>query len=1303
MILRTITDDATGATKSIGLFGKTLEQLKKSFANIKQNGLFNSIFNTSSIDKNVIDTYNKAIIEATNNGATFAEKQQIMQTAMANTNRSTAQLIGATKGAIVETEALTLAQEQSTLAAKAQSIVLKTGSIAGNMLLFMAISKGISLAVTAIDDYIHRIDNLKEAAEEAKSAIDTIKSDFDSLTSTTNDVKERFAELAQGVENLGKVNQSRGALSTDDYDKFLDLSNQLAELFPQLTKGYDDNGNAILDLSGNVDTIVGSLDNLVSVQQKLANQEILEKMPDVWTGYTVDLDEYEDELNDAEKKVKSYQAALNKLLLDDDGKITVTNSSVHQSILEAAKKIGLDNEKVIGNSLSALYSVHNSYYGGSGKFKSAEWDFSSLTESQFDQLKNELGTLGAEYEDAVQLAKGKIEAANSEMSSYINTWLSTDAGARWNFSKMSSDMQNVVKDVLLNSDWISSIPDNVDADNWDDVSNWLQQEFLYAINKIDNEEIQTALVNAFNGEFTVEALQEVINQLLKAKGFDQNNPLIIYLQTKLDDKNALINSVKAKLKDGEDKGVSELSEEDLEIASEKIGVDDGILLSWDELIAKIEEYKASFEDADDSPTLLSVSSTIDQLNTQLKPAFDTLKSAYQDIFTDDGFDLNSIDILSTCDSIKSELDELDEIEGITIDYSSYEDFVKVLINSESTEQDVESAFNALATTIAAVGITGAEDLNILQSVLNNLGVENSELVAFQALTQNTEALKEAGLDLQNAEYDKIKAFAEETVTAENVSQALLDLYLAKLALSDEPITSTDDIQQLINIAEAAGVAEETIQRLKEIETTYASTTPLNGNYLSTEGVQAVIDERLHAAEDLSQILEELNNNSIGLDWAEHAKEDAKNYTSSFMSSFETELAKLSEKSFNIDGTLYFTMDTEDILGTIENIKSLADDIGAEIDFSDVHSVDDLNAKLEDLEEQYIDTYVSSLKLEDSDLSDMLQRSIKTCIQMKAHLEGVNTSLDTIQSNYSDLMDALETYNQTGFISIDQLQTLLEMDDRYVALLIDEGDQLRFNENGYKAIFKAKIDEAKALALEQYNTSIARLETEAHQRVLNESSKDGGVISRFIDKLREMGRTAVESSGFLSWMKDKILEVKNASAAVVNNTEYTPPSYGAWDAQFDQDAKQAEDALKVRLKAIDDIWNASQNSGNWETLFGRTDSNSSDSNNTAKDIIETFDWIETAIQRTEESISRLSSTAGSAYKTFSTRTKALLSEMSSVRSEINLQQQAYNRYMQQANDVGLSSAWAARIRNGAIDISPTTDENLADQINEYQEW
>lgn len=115
-------------------------------------------------------------------------------------------------------------------------------------------------------------------------------------------MKWRYAELAQEIENIGKVNQSRGTLNTEDYEEFLSLSNQLAELFPELAVSYDDNGNAILNLSGNIDTIVGSLDNLVSAQRKLANQQILEKMPDVWAGYTASLDEYQQELKSAQEK-----------------------------------------------------------------------------------------------------------------------------------------------------------------------------------------------------------------------------------------------------------------------------------------------------------------------------------------------------------------------------------------------------------------------------------------------------------------------------------------------------------------------------------------------------------------------------------------------------------------------------------------------------------------------------------------------------------------------------------------------------------------------------------------------------------------------------------------------------------------------------------------------------------------------------------------------------------------------------------------------------------------------------------------
>ena len=108
-------------------------------------------------------------------------------------------------------------------------------------------------------------------------------------------------------------------------------------------------------------------------------------------------------------------------------------------------------------------------------------------------------------------------------------------------------------------------------------------------------------------------------------------------------------------------------------------------------------------------------------------------------------------------------------------------------------------------------------------------------------------------------------------------------------------------------------------------------------------------------------------------------------------------------------------------------------------------------------------------------------------------------------------------------------------------------------------------------------------------------------------------------------------------------------------------------------------------------------------NTGKSTSQTYDWIETAIKRIEQLISRLKSKADSAYKSWSSRNSNLKQEISAVRNEIDLQQQAYERYMQMAASVGLSESWASKVRNGQASIESIADENLADKIKEYQEW
>ncbi len=101
--------------------------------------------------------------------------------------------------------------------------------------------------------------------------------------------------------------------------------------------------------------------------------------------------------------------------------------------------------------------------------------------------------------------------------------------------------------------------------------------------------------------------------------------------------------------------------------------------------------------------------------------------------------------------------------------------------------------------------------------------------------------------------------------------------------------------------------------------------------------------------------------------------------------------------------------------------------------------------------------------------------------------------------------------------------------------------------------------------------------------------------------------------------------------------------------------------------------------------------------------ETFDWIVVAIDRLERAISNLDLKASSIYKTWDTRNNALKHQISNIGKEIDLQSKGYDRYIKQANSIGLSEDWAKKVRDGEINIDIIEDENLKEKIKEYQEW
>ncbi len=113
--------------------------------------------------------------------------------------------------------------------------------------------------------------------------------------------------------------------------------------------------------------------------------------------------------------------------------------------------------------------------------------------------------------------------------------------------------------------------------------------------------------------------------------------------------------------------------------------------------------------------------------------------------------------------------------------------------------------------------------------------------------------------------------------------------------------------------------------------------------------------------------------------------------------------------------------------------------------------------------------------------------------------------------------------------------------------------------------------------------------------------------------------------------------------------------------------------------------------------------SSSNSSSSKETKEDLDWIETKLSRIQRNITNLGKTVSATYKQWSTRNKALTSEMAKVNEEITIQQQAYNKYMALANSVSLSSKYKKLVQNGAISVETITDETLADKIKEYKEF
>ena len=1158
-IFRTITDEVTGANKSIGLFGKSFTELKGILSSVKTNGLFKTSI-VSQTDLNCITKYNNSIKD----GATH---QYAMEQATVGASSATAQMIKNANGN-------TIALNQMTLGAKAATVTMKALNVALNVGVMLLASWALPKLFDFFDSLITTSKEITESANNAKEAIASINSELDNLKDTTNEIKTRYAELAQGVNQLSGKNLT---LSTDDYEEFLDLSNQLAELFPTLVKGYDENGNAILDLSGNVNTIVLSLNDLIKAEKELANQQILEEMPDVYKGFSQNVKDLNTSLTENRDILKS----LENINFDN----IIPNEYYGNNGYQL--KFNVDPEAK-DDVMSALYEALRSQ-----GFKFDE-DFSDLSDSfdsvdlwisdkLYDAISNNpeiheafSGFFNNYVSDIRQSIYDAENDLKTEYSSFNNTLINNVLANDYDYASLSNNMQFAIQQIIGNTNWAEA-EKSFEESGWDGAQAYVRG----IINEITNAstEVKSAILELYNNpDLTFQEKNNYLDTIINYyKSQDLEVPISFTFQ-----KNELTD-------------LSRRVEKSMRIMSDDRG---GINReTWTEL----ENFMQDFSE-EDYQTWLEVTSGINNAEEAMQAYINATKDA-----TSETKKLSYIDIISSVQGLSEGLDQLDKIysdvlDGKNFDYSSilnnedfadtfskytdeYNEFIQAIANSPSDIQACQSAFNNLAT--AYINASGAID-NVTEetkdatiAMLEQMGVTNSSEVITRQLAVQKEVLCYETGDLKDATYDEIYALYEEADAGSIAQQALAQYAFQKSVTEGIDLNESDNIEQLYNLAQAAGASAQTLSDLAEVMWLVSEAQARGGRFNYQTGKfesgfdsswwsseqQKLVDSFKDGTYETSFTLSatDFKFDYSGGDKSNSVKEGASNTADAWKEAFEKELAELQhnhEMGYITDFNYYTSLDAlnEKYFAGKEEYLDEYRQYEEEVYKGLKSYYEDYVSSNIDLLEKQLDANIITYKEYTSTVSNLLNdmykngkisaekyfESIKQYLEkQKSSMDGVISAvvnkLDKRIDELNDQIDAVEDIYQKQIDAIDdQIKALEEKKN----LLQDESDELD-----------------KQLALEQSLYELDRANNQRTQGLYVEGR--GKIYTNDQDAIRD-----AEDNVRKAKLDIQISEIDNAISRLEKQQETLQD---AMDSE-----KEALQEIIDRLESYKDQWNSVAN-------------------------------------------------------------------------------------------------------------------------------
>ena len=300
----------------------------------------------------------------------------------------------------------------------------------------------------AIDYFVNKAERAKEKADELSEELNNSLSSYNDSLSQVSGYEKEFNKLAKGVDNFG----NNLSLTNDEYDRYKDLSNDIAKINPSLIKGYDDEGNAIINKNNAIrDTI-----NLLKEQRKLDTLKMLseDNIEAVSDGLDAKISDTRKEMNKLANSFDSLSANLSSSVDNLDGYIYDFPDN-GKSYADYTKIKGViqqyNNSKY---KFKAYYENQDEIHNLVQKLLSYKTDNESLSKS-LEQYQKEL----SDSYDQLQKALNNTDNVNlykqidSEMQSYTktyDTYLQAYLTTLDGYDELTSGEQNILSSLVSN-------------------------------------------------------------------------------------------------------------------------------------------------------------------------------------------------------------------------------------------------------------------------------------------------------------------------------------------------------------------------------------------------------------------------------------------------------------------------------------------------------------------------------------------------------------------------------------------------------------------------------------------------------------------------------------------------------------------------------------------------------------------------------------------------------------------------------------------------------------------------------------